>query len=187
MSHRLDRETSGVLVCARDLPTERALKAQFEGRRVQKEYLAIVRGCVFEDQGTISLPMRHAEQGLHLLMETCNEGQGAQAETHFDVLERKKDKSLLRLRPHTGRQHQLRVHLSAKGHPIIGDKLYGPEGISPFFDYIDEGMTDTLRERLGHERHALHAHRLWIEHPGTGQNVEFVAPMPQDLLSLWER
>ena len=84
-----------------------------------------------------------------------------------------------------GRQHQLRVHRSALGFPILGDKLYGPEGVQPFLDYIETGMTDALRRRLGHDRQALHAYELRFHHPRTGAPMRLHAPFPTDLDTLW--
>lgn len=186
LAHRLDRETSGVLLCAKTLEDERALKMQFERRTTEKTYLAIVRGRVEADEGEVDLPMKRPDEGLHLLMEVSDEG--APARTGYRVQARSPDHTLLALFPKTGRQHQLRVHLAAIGHPIVGDKLYGPEGTAPFFDYVDQkGMTPELAERLGHERHALHAHRLTLVHPRLGAKVTYEAALPQDLRRLWER
>jgi 23S rRNA pseudouridine1911/1915/1917 synthase len=94
---------------------------------------------------------------------------------------------LVELFPHTGRQHQLRVHLSAIGHPIVGDKLYGPEREAPFVEHIETGMTPELLARLGHERHALHAYRLTIEHPIHKEPITIEAPLTPDLVALWAR
>ncbi len=132
IAHRLDRETSGVVLCGRTLDAERALKKSFERRRVHKTYLAIVRGRMEQDEGVIDLPLERARQGLHVLMEVAPPEQGLNAVTRYRVLERRPDRSLVSLRPRTGRQHQLRVHLAALGHPIVGDKLYGPEGSAIF-------------------------------------------------------
>lgn len=185
IAHRLDRETSGLLLCGRTRAAERALKTDFENRRVRKRYLAIVRGVMPEDHGCIDLPMDRAREGLHLLMEVTPEGEGHRAITHYRVVARRGDATLVALAPESGRQHQLRVHLSAQGFPIIGDKLYGPEGPQPFLDYIETGMTDGLLKRLGHYRHALHAYELEFTHPATGQTMTLRAPLSDDLLELW--
>jgi len=184
LAHRLDRETSGVLVCARTLDDERALKAQFENREVSKTYLAILEGEWVEDRGRIDLPMGRPDEGLHLLMEVREDG--APARTRFEVRARAAGRTLIALHPETGRQHQLRVHVAALGHPIVGDKLYGPEGPQPFLDYVDGGgMTPALERRLGHRRQALHAHRLEIAHPRTGERMAIEAPLAPDLVALW--
>jgi 23S rRNA pseudouridine1911/1915/1917 synthase len=103
------------------------------------------------------------------------------------VQERGGGHSLVELFPRTGRQHQLRVHLSAIGHSIVGDKLYGPEKEAPFLETIETGLTPSLVERLGHERHALHAHRLTFDHPLTGESLTLEAPLSPDLVALWAR
>ena len=185
IAHRLDRETSGLLLCARTREAERALKGAFENRRVAKCYLAIVRGRIPEDEGCIEFPMAPVEEGLHILMETRPAGQGSPAVTRFRVVARNESATLVALAPQSGRQHQLRVHLSALGFPILGDKLYGPEGVQPFLDYIETGMTDALRRRLGHDRQALHAYELRFHHPRTGAPMRLHAPFPTDLDTLW--
>ena len=185
IAHRLDRETSGLLLCGRTRASERSLKMAFENRRVRKRYLAIVRGVMPEDEGRIELPMDRAKEGLHILMEVTPEGEGYPSVTRYRVVGRKDDATLVSLAPQSGRQHQLRVHLRAIGFPIIGDKLYGPEGSQPFLDYIETGMTDALLRRLGHDRQALHAHELEFEHPSTGEPTTLRAPFPEDLVRLW--
>lgn len=185
IAHRLDRETSGLLLCGRTRSAERDLKIDFENRRVRKRYLAIVRGAMPDDEGNIDLPMDRAREGLHLLMEVTPKGEGYPAVTRYRVVARRDDATLVSLSPESGRQHQLRVHLSAIGFPIIGDKLYGPEGIEPFLEYIETGMTDALRQRLGHERHALHASELEFTHPSTGEPMLLRAPLAEDLVQLW--
>ena len=185
IAHRLDRETSGLLLCSRTLEHERTLKGLFEGRRMQKSYLAIVRGEVADDEGTIDLPMARPDQGLHVLMVVRKDG--LPAVTSFRVRARVSGHSLVELFPHTGRQHQLRVHLAAMGHSIVGDKLYGPEREAPFLESIETGLTKELVARLGHDRHALHAHRLTFLHPVTQHTLTLEAPLAADLLLLWQR
>jgi 23S rRNA pseudouridine1911/1915/1917 synthase len=186
IAHRLDRETSGVVLCGRTRAAERTLKVAFESHRVRKAYLAIVEGEVSDDAGHIALAMAPVEQGLHVLMEVKHEG-GLEAETHYETLDRRAGHSLLALYPRTGRQHQLRVHLAAIGHPIVGDKLYGPDAEAPFLEYIETGMTPQLEARLGHTRHALHAHRVWFAHPEDGAECMIEAPLARDLQALWAR
>ena len=185
IAHRLDRETSGVLLCARSLDVERMLKQSFEARRVRKTYLAIVRGEMERDSGTIDFPMARPDEGLHLLMVVREDG--SPAVTEYRVRKRQAGHSLVELFPHTGRQHQLRVHLSALGHPIVGDKLYGPEAEAPFMEYVETGMTPELTARLGHARHALHAHKLQISHPEQDGTLDLEAPLAPDLVALWDR
>jgi len=186
IAHRLDKETSGIVVCARPGPDEAIVKRQFELREVHKEYLAIVRGVMEASEGVIEIPMRRSVAGLHHMMEICDEG--LPARTRYVVLDRKPSATLVHLFPLTGRQHQLRVHLSAIGHPIVGDKLYGPEREAVFLEIIERGgMQDDILARLGHPRHALHAHRVSFRHPRTNDVLEVTSPLPPDLAALWER
>lgn len=185
IAHRLDKETSGIVVCARNLETERELKQCFERRLVEKEYLAVVRGHMSQDEGQITLAMKPAPEECHLLMRVCAPGEGLEAHTDFKVIERGSAYTLVKLFPRTGRQHQLRVHLSAIGHPIVGDKLYGPEGIAPFWEVVRQGMTDDLIASLGHVRHALHACTLRLPHPRTQVPLVLEAEFPSDLMRLW--
>ena len=152
---------------------------------MSKRYLAIVRGVMPEDEGRIELPMDRAKEGLHLLMEVTPDGEGYPSVTRYRVVARRDDATLVSLAPESGRQHQLRVHLSALGFPIIGDKLYGPEGSQPFLDYIETGMTDELRQRLGHDRQALHAYQLEFMHPAKQEPMTLTAPLADDLVRLW--
>lgn len=185
IAHRLDRETSGLVVCGKTRESERRLKIAFERRQVRKAYLAIVRGRMPADEGELDMPLGPAREGLHVLMEVREDG--SRAVTRYRTLERRGDHVLLRLTPVTGRQHQLRVHLAAVGAPIVGDKLYGPEGSQPFLDYIEGGMTPELLSRLGHDRHALHAAELEIAHPATAEPMRLEAPLAPDLAGLWKR
>lgn len=185
IAHRLDRETSGIVVCARSLPAERQLKKAFERHEIDKSYLAVVRGQLPAPCGDIALPMSPVREGLHVLMEINPEG--LTAFTHYEVLDQTATHALVALFPRSGRQHQLRVHLAALGCPIVGDKLYGPEREAPFLEYIETGMTPQLRERLGHERQALHAHTLTFTHPERKTRFRAVATLPSDMVELWAR
>jgi 23S rRNA pseudouridine1911/1915/1917 synthase len=186
IAHRLDRETSGLVICGKTAEAERKLKRAFEQHAIRKTYLAIVRGRMGDDTGEIALPMAPALEGLHVLMEVRLEG-GLTAVTQYRVLARTDEHSLLALAPSTGRQHQLRVHLSAIGHPIVGDKLYGPEREAPFLEYIETGLTPELELRLGMGRQALHAYSLSFQHPASGVDCALDAPVPDDMQGLWER
>jgi len=185
IAHRLDRETSGVVVCGKGIEAERALKICFERREVSKSYLAICEGEIPDDEGIIDVPMSSVEEGLHVLMRTREPGEGLPSRTHYQVRERHAGLTLVELHPETGRQHQLRVHLAWLGFPIVGDKLYGPEKEKPFLDWVEHGMTPGLLARLGMERQALHAWRLSIRHPSREAPLELEAPLPADMRSLW--
>ena len=179
LAHRLDRETSGVLVCARTLDDERAIKGCFERREVHKTYLAIVVGDVSDEVARIELPIGRPEEGLHLLMEVRDDG--SPARTRVEVVARAPGHTLLALHPETGRQHQLRVHVAAIGHPIVGDKLYGPDE-QIFLRHIEDGITDDDRALLGHMRHALHAIELCVQLRGVERR--FSSPWPDELDAL---
>jgi 23S rRNA pseudouridine1911/1915/1917 synthase len=176
--HRIDRETSGVLLIARDPESSSYLKRAFARRAVTKSYLAIVHGLP-PDEGTIDLPMKILDTPTRLMMGIVEDG--LPAVTHYRVLERYAAHALVACEPRTGRQHQIRVHLAALGHPIVGDKLYRASE-RQFMDYCDNGMTPELLEAFdGLPRHALHAHRLSFPHPRTGLPITVESPLPADL------
>lgn len=185
IAHRLDRETSGLVLCARNLAAERILKKAFEKHAIEKSYLAIVRGQLPARAGDIDLPMAPVREGLHVLMEVRDDG--LTAFTHYEVLADAEGHQLVALFPKSGRQHQLRVHLAALGCPIVGDKLYGPEREAAFLEYIETGLTQDLLARLGHGRQALHAHTLGFTHPESGERFRAVARLPPDMVELWAR
>jgi 23S rRNA pseudouridine1911/1915/1917 synthase len=163
--HRLDKETSGVMVIARSQQAYFDLKAQFKKREVKKVYLGLAWGKMREPEGIMDWPIgRHIKHGQRMSIKTRTP---RVAETRYRVLREFKDSSLLEIHPLTGRTHQIRVHLSASGHPLIGDARYG----SP-------------KSRRVSRRLFLHAHRLGFHHPDTAAWVEFCAPLPDDLVSL---
>jgi 23S rRNA pseudouridine1911/1915/1917 synthase len=159
--HRLDRDTSGLLVVARTEEAHRRLQAALAGRLIEREYLALVEGRPPARSGTIEAPVgRDPRVRTRMAVGGANP---REARTHF-VLERAlAGTSLLRLRLETGRTHQIRVHLQAIGHPVCGDPEYGTAGV------------------LGLERQFLHATRLAFDHPLTGERIEVVSPLPADL------
>jgi 23S rRNA pseudouridine1911/1915/1917 synthase len=178
--HRLDLETSGVLLCARSREAHRTLALQFERREVEKHYLAVVMGQVKADAGVLDPPLaRHGGSHVRIRMHAGAPG-GQAARTDFRILRRWRDFSLLQLVPHTGRQHQIRAQLEAFGHPVVGDKIYGPDE-RHFLDHLDGRLSIEARERLLLDRHALHAARLAFHHPRTGERMVAEAPLPEDL------
>lgn len=176
LAHRLDAETSGVLLVAEDSATARTLSAAFLAREVEKEYLALVSGVVRAESGRIDLPIgEDADSEIYLKLRA---GTGKEARTDWCVERRYADRTLLRLRPHTGRRHQLRVHVAAMGHPILGDLLYG---------YPDEaylalvrGEGDARVAAGDPARQLLHCARMRFPDPAGPGRVEVTAPTPAD-------
>jgi 23S rRNA pseudouridine1911/1915/1917 synthase len=175
--HRLDAETSGLLLVARDSPTASALSRAFMDGAVHKEYLALVAGEVNEERGSINLPIGEAlDSRIYLKLEA---GHGKRAATDWRVERRLAGRTLLRLFPKTGRRHQLRVHLAAIGHPILGDMLYG----RPEEDYLRmvRGEGDARQEEGGPARQLLHCALMRFPDPQGGEGmVELTAPVPAD-------
>lgn len=163
--HRLDRQTSGLIVVAKDNPTHRHLAKQFEQYRVPKRYMAIVAGEVEHDEGMIDAPLGQHHKHFDLKAVSFDE-LAKEARTLYKVLKRSKGKTLVALYPKTGRTHQLRVHMAYLGHPILGDDRYG--------------KVNSLH------RLALHAQSIGFIHPGTQRFVEFSIPMPQEFLRIMQ-
>ncbi len=161
--HRLDKDTSGLLVVAKTLPAQTDLVRQLQARTVRREYLAVARGRVARN-GKVDAPI-----GRHPVARTkmAVTSRGKQAVTHYEVLERYAQATLLRCRLETGRTHQIRVHLASLGHPLIGDPAYGRRG-----------------REIPFPRQALHAERLGLIHPRSGKPMQWEAAPPSDLQGL---
>ncbi len=162
--HRLDRDTSGLIVIAKNDASLKALQAQFAGRTVHKTYLALVGGNVGVPQGKIEAPLARDPHDRKKFAVKAS-ATARQAVTYFRVAQRLGEYTLLEVEPHTGRTHQIRVHLAFIKHPIVGDAVYGRKA----------------NKGLGLERQFLHAWRLALAHPRTGQAMEFTAALPSDL------
>ncbi len=172
--HRLDRGTSGLLVVAKDDATHRALVEQFASRTVEKEYVALVVGVPARARGEIDAPI--GRDPVHRQRMSVRAPRGRPARTAWAVEERFDGAALLRVRIHTGRTHQIRVHLASIGHPVAGDAVYGGTRTPP-------SRRAAARAALaGLERPALHSARLSFTHPATGERVTFTSPLPDDLL-----
>jgi len=165
--HRLDRGTSGLLVVARSDTAHRRLQAALAKHLIQREYIALAEGLPPARSGTIEAPIGR-DPRVRTRMAVGGAGQ-REARTHFTLERTLADTSLLRLRLETGRTHQIRVHLQAIGHPVVGDPEYGNAG------------------RLGLARQFLHATRLAFEHPLSGKRIEVSSPLPVDLQAALER
>jgi len=164
--HRLDKETSGVMAVARSQRAYLELQRQFKARETKKVYLALVWGHLPASQGRFDWPIgRHVKHGQRMSIKTIKP---RAAVTEYRIQKEYKDFSLLEIRPITGRTHQIRVHLSAAGHPLAGDRRYGA----------------SRQPRYKFPRLFLHAQRLAFRHPASGEMLEFSSPLPDDLKSL---
>jgi 23S rRNA pseudouridine1911/1915/1917 synthase len=162
--HRLDKDTSGLVLVAKSEIAHRSLSSQFKQREIKKVYLALVKGNVKQNKGVIDLAIgRHK---IHRKKMAIQQEGGRSATTSYEVIARYPHFSYLRLFPKTGRTHQIRVHVAEMGHPILSDKIYG-------------GKLDAKHIKM--PRQALHAHKLEIRHPMTGEPKIFVSPLPEDL------
>ena len=162
--HRIDKDTSGLMVVAKTEPAHIHLSRQLKDRAMSKGYLALAQGRITRDQDTIDAPLgRHPVHRKRMAVVS----NGRTAQTSYRVLCHFHDATYLDVTTRTGRTHQIRVHLSHIGHPLLGDAVYGRK-----------------HPQLG--RHFLHAHKLGFTHPSTGEWVEFTAPLPDDLLELLE-
>jgi 23S rRNA pseudouridine1911/1915/1917 synthase len=187
-AHRLDRETSGLIVCGRTLESCQTLMRSFVEGAVHKEYLAIVEGWPAEDRFEVDAPIAEGTPLIRIAVR-IDRIAGKPARTRFQILRRiERDGerfALVRAFPETGRQHQIRIHLRQAGFPIVGDKMYGPD--ESYFDRFSKRCLEPEAwERLRLPRHALHAAHLSFPHPDGGRDVSFDAPLPGDLIAFLE-
>ncbi len=182
--HRLDRDTSGVLVVAKDNQIHHHLSKQFEERSVEKEYRAIVWGEVQFDRDYIETHVRVSQRNRERMMVCPPGGNSRHAATFYEVIERFRGFSFMRLCPQTGRTHQLRVHMHHLGHPIVADRLYEGHSALELSDLID--LPPEAENPVFIDRQALHAYKLSFDHPVTGARLSFEAPLPADFLQALE-
>jgi 23S rRNA pseudouridine1911/1915/1917 synthase len=174
--HRLDKDTSGVLLVAKHDRSHRHLAAQLKARRLRRRYVALVRGCLPVSQGSIDAPIgRHPRQRKKMAVVQHH---GRVARTHYQVLEAWGPVSLLRLDLETGRTHQIRVHLAHVGHPVLGDPVYGAA------NWRLPEKPALARALRAFPRQALHAAWVRFQHPDSGNWMEFTAPLPDDMAAL---
>jgi len=175
--HRIDKETSGLLMVAKNLTAHKTLVDQLQAREFEREYLTVVRGYMTAG-GTIDEPLaRHPTERKKYAVKMG----GKEAMTHYRVAKRFAKHTLLKVKLETGRTHQIRVHMSHINHPIIGDQVYG--GRYKPIAGASELLSETLR---GFKRQALHAARLGVVHPETGENISWECDMPADMRHLVE-
>lgn len=184
--HRLDKDTSGTIVVAKNAAALENLAKQFKTRTVQKIYLALVYGELGANKGTITLPIgRHP---LHRKRMSTITQKGRTAETSWKVRERFQGITLLELTLKTGRTHQIRVHCAAVGNPIVGDQLYGSRKWLKDRARLLPGVSSSMAARLkAIHRQMLHAWRLGLTHPDTGEDMTFESPIPEDMEVLMEK
>jgi 23S rRNA pseudouridine1911/1915/1917 synthase len=187
--HRLDKDTSGVMVVGKTAQAIQQLVRQFKDRQVKKEYVALVWGRLKSEQGTVDRPIGRHRSDRKRMSSICSAPKRRDAVTDWRVEKCFRSKnssigsswvSLLRLTPRTGRTHQIRVHLADLGYPLVGDKVYGrrqPKGPAKNGSGANVGSFP---------RQALHAERLGIIHPRSGRAMEFYAPLPEDMAALLE-
>lgn len=178
--HRLDRDTTGLLIVAKDDQAHRRLAAQFERRTIQKEYLAIVSGVPERDSDYVEATVGPHPTNREKMAVRAPEDGGKQAVTFYQVVDRFRGFALVRCKPQTGRTHQLRIHLTHIGHPIVADKAYSGRDRLTLGDVAGPSASDAATPLI--DRQALHAHTLRLTHPLTGEHLEFVAPLPGDMV-----
>jgi 23S rRNA pseudouridine1911/1915/1917 synthase len=176
--HRLDRDTSGVILVAKEEQTHRELSAQFESRKIVKEYIAITAGTPDRDSDYIERRIGHHPHDRIKMIVTDNEETGKEACSFYEVLERFRGYSLCKIAPRTGRTHQIRVHLASIHCPVLADKVYSGRDALRLSDLV-AGL-DPESDEVLLSRQALHAHRLRFYHPRQRRVLEAVAPLPPD-------
>lgn len=189
-AHRLDRETSGIIVLAKTRKAAAAFERQFRERRVEKRYLAVVRGVAPEEL-TVDAPIARREPAEAPYFRTVAEGEGKPSVTRFRRLREGRAAaaphavvSLVEAFPESGRTNQIRVHAAHAGFPVLGDKVYGvPEEIARAF--VRSGPTAAIEATAGAPRHLLHCAELTLRHPETGERLHLEAPVPADFEEAW--
>jgi len=179
--HRLDRDTTGLLIVAKDDLTHRRLALQFEQRMIHKQYLALVAGVPQRDSDYIERTIGFHPTNREKMAIRLPEDGGKEAVTFYEVLERFRGFALVRCTPATGRTHQIRVHLAHIGHPILADKAYSGRDRLTVGDLLGPDAPDADTVLL--DRQALHAHALRLDHPLTGRELSLTVPLPHDMVN----
>lgn len=183
LCNRLDSETSGLILVARNENMAGKLGSLMQDKKIRKEYRAIVKGAPPEERGWVRSPIKGRRDQLCHIYEPHPEGKPA--ETEYEVLEKGKNHSLLRLIAHTGKTHQLRVHLKSIGCPIAGDKIY--IDITVYDHYVHHGWLPWMEAVVGPARLALHAHLLEFQHPLTKEKLRIESPFPSELTDFFRK
>lgn len=189
--NRLDRETSGITLIAKTAEAAKELGKAMQARQLHKEYLAVAQGSPLWQRACNAEPILRMEDvaPTRIHVRQCCHPAGKDCSTYFEVLRRcaatgqRPALSLIRCVPHTGRMHQIRVHLAHLGHPLVGDKIYGGDE-SCYLEFMETGWTPALAARLLLPRQALHAYRLSF--PRHGSTVTVEAPLPKDMEEMLE-
>jgi 23S rRNA pseudouridine1911/1915/1917 synthase len=184
--HRLDKDTSGVMIAAKNMLAYENLVLQFKNRTVEKEYIALAWGKVMPDKGVIDRPIGRHRSDRKKMSSLHFSQHSREAQTEWSVEQRfvlggaslRATLSLLRLRPRTGRTHQLRVHLADSGYPLVGDRVYGNQRKGTAKILLRDPLLESFR------RQALHAETLAVSHVRTGERIKFTAPFPDDFRQL---
>lgn len=179
--HRLDRETSGVILIAKNDLTHFSLTSQFADRTIEKEYVAIVSGGLDHDRDLIDAPIGVHPYQREKMAIRAGHHTSREARTFYEVTQRFRGHAVVRVLPHTGRTHQIRLHLCHVGAPVLCDRMYSGRGKLTRGD-LRHNEDDTVLL----ERHALHARRLKFRHPTTGEPIEIEAPLPDDMAGVIE-
>ena len=182
--HRLDRETSGVMLCGGTDDCRSQIAQDFEHRRIKKEYLAIARGVPSQDKWIADGPIGDLRES-EIRIKKWVVADGLPAETHFEVEDLAPHACLLKVRPLTGRTNQIRIHAAHRGHVLFGDKLYH-EDEKVFLEYFNRGVTKAVIDQAGFSRLCLHAYALEFTHPRSKKKIRIESPLPPDLGEFWQ-
>jgi 23S rRNA pseudouridine1911/1915/1917 synthase len=181
--HRLDRDTSGVILIAKEAQTHRDMSTQFEQRKVFKEYIAITAGVLDRDSDYIEAAIAHHPHDrvkMTVILDEEDDDDAKDACSYYEVIERFRGFTFCRVQPRTGRTHQIRVHLASVGCPVLADKIYSGRDCLRLSDLVPQ--LDPERDEMLLPRQALHAFRLRFRHPRLGNMLEIEAPLPAEFV-----